>query len=96
MPIDAEVEAAVAAMRSVRTTGARVHEEVLRAYAITAVQAPENARREDFVRRAGLNNKPDAAVNGGMTECPGPPATDGQPPAAERAGRDLPSPFSVG
>jgi hypothetical protein len=84
MPIDAEVEAAVAAMRSVRTTGARVHEEVLRAYAIAAVQAAENARREDFVRRAGLNNKPDAAVNGGMTECPGPPATDGQPPAAER------------
>jgi type IV secretory pathway TrbF-like protein len=53
MPIDAEVEAAVAAMRSVRTTGAKVHEEVLRAYAIAAVQAAENARVEDFVRRAG-------------------------------------------
>jgi hypothetical protein len=66
MPIDAEVEAAVAAMRSVRTTGAKVHDEVLRAYAIAAVQAAENARREDFVRRAELNNKPDAAANGGL------------------------------
>ncbi len=84
MPIDAEVEAAVAAMRTVRTTGAKVHEEVVRAYAIAAVQAAENARREDFVRRAGLNNKPAAAANGGLTECPGPPATDGQAPAAAR------------
>jgi hypothetical protein len=65
MPIDGEVEAAVAAMRLVRTTGAKVHEEVLRAYAIATVTAAENARREDFVRRAELNSKPDAAVNGG-------------------------------
>jgi hypothetical protein len=75
MPIDAEIEAAVAAMRLVRTKGAKVHEEVLRAYASAAVQAAENARVEDFVQRARLNNKPMAldAAETGLTECLGNP-----------------------
>jgi hypothetical protein len=55
MPITAEIEAALVAMRSVRTKGAKIHEEVLQAYARAAVHAAENARLEDFQRRARLN-----------------------------------------
>jgi hypothetical protein len=80
MPIDAEIEAAVAAMRSVRTKGAKAHEEVLRAYARAALQAAENARLEDFQRRARLDNKPKApeAAETELTECLGnPPTVDG-------------------
>ena len=58
MPIDAEIEAAVVAMGAVHVKGAKVHEEVLWAYARAAVEAAEQARREDFQRRARLNNKP--------------------------------------
>jgi len=61
MPIDAEIEAAVVAMRAVRVRGAKVHEEVLRAYARAALEAAEQARRDDFQRRAQLNNKPTSA-----------------------------------
>jgi hypothetical protein len=57
MAIDAEIEAAVVAMRAVRVKGAKVHEEVMRAYARAAVEAAERARQEDFQRRARLNNK---------------------------------------
>jgi hypothetical protein len=60
MAIDAEIEAAVVAMRAVRVKGAKVHEEVMRAYARAAVEAAERARKEDFQRRAQLNNKPTA------------------------------------
>src|SRR3954453_20952706 len=56
MAIDAEIEAVVVAMRAVRVKGAKVHEEVLRAYARAAVEAAERARLEDFQRRARLNN----------------------------------------
>jgi hypothetical protein len=58
MATDAEIEAAVVAMRAVRVTGAKVHEEVMRAYARAAVEAAERVRKEDFQRRAQLNNKP--------------------------------------
>ena len=58
MAIDAEIEAAVVAMRAIRVTGAKVHDEVIRAYARAAVEAAEQARKEDFQRRAHLNNKP--------------------------------------
>jgi hypothetical protein len=61
MPIDTEIEAAVVAMRAVRVVGAKVHEEVLRAYARAAVEAAEQARRDDFQRRARLNNKSTSA-----------------------------------
>ena len=60
MAIDAEIEAAVVAMRAIRVKGAKVHEEVMRAYARAAVEAAEQARKEDFQRRAQLNNKPTA------------------------------------
>ena len=48
MPIDCEIEAAIVAMRAVRVRGAKVHEEVLRAYARAAIEAAEQARRDDF------------------------------------------------
>jgi hypothetical protein len=60
MAIDAEIEAAVVAIRAVRVKGAKVHEEVMRAYARAAVEAAEQARKDDFQRRAQLNNKPTA------------------------------------
>jgi hypothetical protein len=60
MATDAEIEAAVVAMRAVRVTGAKVHEEVMRAYACAAVEAAERVRKEDFQRRAQLNSKPAA------------------------------------
>jgi hypothetical protein len=60
MATDAEIEAAVVAMRAVRVTGAKVHEEVMRAYARAAVEAAERVRKEDFQRRAQLSNKPAA------------------------------------
>ena len=47
-------------MRAIRVKGAKVHEEVMRAYARAAVEAAERARKEDFQRRAQLNNKPTA------------------------------------
>jgi hypothetical protein len=48
MPIDAEIEAAVVAMRAVRVKGAKVHEEVLWAYTRAAVEAAERARQKIF------------------------------------------------
>jgi hypothetical protein len=47
-------------MRAIRVQGAKVHEEVIRAYARAAVEAAEQARKDDFQRRAQLNNKPAA------------------------------------
>jgi hypothetical protein len=44
MPTDAEFEAAMRAIRSIRTKGAKVHEEVIYAYAHAAVVAAEIAR----------------------------------------------------
>ena len=51
MAIDAEIEAAVVAIRAIRVKGAKVHEEVMRAYARAAVEAAEQARKDDFQRR---------------------------------------------
>ena len=53
MPTDAEFEAAMRAIRSVRTKGAKVHEEVIYAYAHAAVVAAEitrnlEKRREEY------------------------------------------------
>ena len=66
MAIDAEIEAAVVAMRAVRVKGAKIHEEVMRAYARAAVEAAERARQEDFQRRAQLNSKPTAPTAEGV------------------------------
>jgi hypothetical protein len=67
MPIDAEIEAAVAAMRAVCVKGAKVHEEVLRTYARAAVGAAEKARREDFQRRSRLSNEAKAVAEPELT-----------------------------
>jgi hypothetical protein len=79
MPIDSEIEAAVVAMRAIRVKGAKVHEEVLRAYARAAVEAAEQARRDDFQRRARLNNKPASVSEPELTG--NEPTIDGARPA---------------
>jgi hypothetical protein len=56
-------------MRAVHVKGAKVHEEVLRAYASVAVEAAERARQEDFQRRARLNNKLKTVAEPQLTEC---------------------------
>jgi hypothetical protein len=58
MATDAEIEAAVRAMRSIRTVGGVVQDEVLRTYAHAALQAAERAqvleyRRITEMRRLG-------------------------------------------
>jgi hypothetical protein len=57
MPIDAEFEAAIAAIRSIHVKGGKVHDEVVHAYARAAVEAAECARLEDFQRRSRLANE---------------------------------------
>ena len=44
MATDAEIEAAVNAMRAIRTSGGEVHDDVLRAYARAALKAAELAQ----------------------------------------------------
>jgi hypothetical protein len=44
MATDAEIEAAVNAMRAIRITGGEVHDDVLRAYAGAALKAAELAQ----------------------------------------------------
>ena len=63
MPTDTGIELAVAAIRSIRVKGAKVHDEVVRAYARAAVEAAERARLADFQRRSRLANEPKPAAN---------------------------------
>jgi hypothetical protein len=70
MPTDAEIELAVAAIRSIRVKGAKVHDEVVRAYARAAVEAAERARLADFQRRSRLANEPKPAANNQAPEVP--------------------------
>jgi hypothetical protein len=44
MATNAEIEAAVNAMRAIRTSGGEVHDDVLRAYARAALKAAELAQ----------------------------------------------------
>jgi len=48
MATDAEIEAAVNAMRAIRTSGGKVHDDVLRAYARAALKAAELAQIAEF------------------------------------------------
>jgi hypothetical protein len=48
MAADAEIEAAVNAMRAIRTRGGKVHDDVLRAYARAALKAAELAQIAEF------------------------------------------------
>jgi hypothetical protein len=57
MATDAEVEAAVNAMRAIRTSGGKIHDDVLRAYARAALQAAELAQAADHRNRAELLRK---------------------------------------
>jgi hypothetical protein len=70
MPTDAEIELAVAAIRSIRVSGAKVHDEVVRAYARAAVEAAERARLTDFQRRSRLANEPKPAADNPAPEVP--------------------------
>jgi len=63
MPIYAEIEAAVVAMRAVRVKGAKVHEEVLWAYTRAAVEAAERARQKIFKGVPGLITKRRQSLN---------------------------------
>jgi hypothetical protein len=51
MATDAEIEAAVKAMRAIRTSGGKVHDEVLRAYARAALDAAELVQIAERRRR---------------------------------------------
>ena len=48
MATDAEIEAAVNAMRAIHTSGGKVHDDVLRAYARAALKAAELAQVAEF------------------------------------------------
>ena len=48
MATETEIEAAVNAMRTVRTSGGEVHDDVLRAFARAALKASEIAQIEEF------------------------------------------------
>lgn len=74
MANDAEIDAAVKAMRAVRTVGGKVHDEVLRAYARAALDAAARVQIEAYRKRAELKqqaNGPDAPAD----------RTNGGPPA---------------
>jgi hypothetical protein len=75
--IDAEIEAAIVAMRAFRVKDTKLQEEVVRAYTRAAVEAAERARQEYFQSRAQLNNKPTAIA----------PALTGNEPIAEETCR---------
>ena len=48
MATDAQIEAAVNAMRAICTSGGKVHDDVLRAYARAALKAAELAQISEF------------------------------------------------
>ena len=54
MTTDAEIEAAVKAMRAIPLRGGAVHEDVLRAYARAALNAAALVQIEEYRRRAEL------------------------------------------
>jgi hypothetical protein len=71
MATDAEIDAAVEAMRAVRTIGGTIHDDVLRAYARAALEASARVQIEAFRKRAELKqhasaaNPPADRTNGG-------------------------------
>lgn len=54
---DTEIEAAVEAMRAIRTVGARVHDDVLRAYARAALEAGQRVLLERVRKRTELRQQ---------------------------------------
>jgi hypothetical protein len=57
MPTDAEIEAAVKAMRSVRTSGGKIDEEVFRAFARAALVAAERTHFDEMRKRGELRQQ---------------------------------------
>jgi hypothetical protein len=57
MPTDAEIEAAVKAMRSVRTSGGKIDEEVFHAFARAALVAAERTHFEEMRKRGELRQQ---------------------------------------
>ncbi len=72
MATDAEIDAAVKAMRAIRTTGGKIHDDVLRAFARAALKAAERVEIETYQKRAELRqqqsdaNPPADRPNGGL------------------------------
>ena len=54
MATDAEIEAAVKSMRTIRTRGGKVHDDVLRAYARAALDAADLVQVQEYRRRTEL------------------------------------------
>ena len=52
MATDAEIDAAVKAMRAIRTVGGKIHDDVLRAYARAGLEAANRLQMEEFRKRA--------------------------------------------
>ena len=57
MATDAEIDAAVKAMRAIRTVGGKIHDDVLRAYARAALDAANRLQMEEFRKRAELRQQ---------------------------------------
>jgi hypothetical protein len=57
MATDAEIDAAVKAMRAVRTVGGKIHDDVLRAYARVTLEAVNRLQMEEFRKRAELRQQ---------------------------------------
>jgi hypothetical protein len=57
MPTEVEIEAAVKAMRSVRTTGGKIDDEVLRAFARAALVAAERTHFDEMRKRGELRQQ---------------------------------------
>jgi len=57
MATDAEIDAAVKAMRAIRTVGGKIHEDVLRPYARVALEAANRLQMEEFRKRAELRQQ---------------------------------------
>jgi len=74
MPTEAEIEAAVKAMRSVRTTGGKIDEEVFRAFARAALVAAERTHFDEMRKRGELRQQ----LGEADTPSDGPP--NGGPP----------------
>jgi hypothetical protein len=57
MATDVEIDAAVKAMRAIRTVGGKIHDDVLRAYARAALDAANRLQMEEFRKRAELRQQ---------------------------------------
>ena len=80
MPTETEIEAAVKAMRSVRTTGGKIDDEVFRAFARAALAAAERTHFDEMRRRGELRQQSgDANIPGEGPPNGGPPV-DSSPP----------------